>query len=106
MMAAIGAGLPVTEPGGNMVVDIGGGTTDVAVISLSGIVYSRSLRIAGNHMDEAIMNYLKRKYNLLIGERTAEQIKIEIGSAYVLDKPLIMEIKGAASSRAYPRRSP
>jgi len=81
MMAAIGVGLPVTEPGGNMVVDIGGGTTVVAVISLSGIVYSRSLRIAGNHMDEAIMNYLKRKYNLLIGERTAEQIKIEIGSA-------------------------
>ena len=79
MMAAIGAGLPVTEPGGNLVVDIGGGTTDVAVISLSGIVYSHSLRIAGNHMDEAITNYLKRKYNLLIGERTAEQIKIEIG---------------------------
>jgi len=86
MMAAIGAGLPVTAPGGNMVVDIGGGTTDVAVISLSGIVYSHSLRIAGNHMDEAITNYLKRKYNLLIGERTAEQIKIEIGSAYTLDK--------------------
>src|SRR6266446_4308605 len=77
-----------------MVVDIGGGTTDVAVISLSGIVYSRSLRIAGNHMDEAITNYLKRKYNLLIGERTAEQIKIEIGSAHTLDKPLTMEIKG------------
>ena len=94
MMAAIGAGLPVSEPGGNMVVDIGGGTTDVAVISLFGIVYSRSLRIAGNHMDEAIVNYLKRKYNLLIGERTAEQIKIEIGSAYALDKPLTMEIKG------------
>src|SRR5258708_2834792 len=94
MMAAIGAGLPVTAPGGNMVVDIGGGTTDVAVISLSGIVYSHSLRTAGNHMDEAIMNYLKRKYNLLIGERTAEQIKIDIGSAYPLDKPLTMEIKG------------
>src|SRR2546422_10035802 len=94
MMAAIGAGLPVPEPGGNMVVDIGGGTTDVAVISLFGIVYSRSLRIAGNHMDEAIVNYLKRKYNLLIGERTAEQIKVEIGSAYALDKPLTMEIKG------------
>src|SRR5438876_2581013 len=93
MMAAIGADLPVTEPGGNMVVDIGGGTTDVAVISLSGIVYSRSLRVAGNHMDEAITNYLKRKYNLLIGERTAEQIKIEIGSAYTLDKPLTIEIK-------------
>src|SRR5207249_10495301 len=94
MMAAIGAGLPVTEAGGNMVVDIGGGTTDVAVISLSGIVYSRSLRIAGNHMDEAIVNYLKRKYNLLIGERTAEQIKIKIGSAHALDEPLSMEIKG------------
>src|ERR1700755_613355 len=76
MVAAIGAGLPITEPSGNMVVDIGGGTTDVAVISLSGIVYSRSVRVAGNEMDDAIMNYLKRKYNLLIGERTAEQIKI------------------------------
>ncbi len=76
MVAAIGAGLPITEPAGNMVVDIGGGTTDVAVISLSGIVYSRSVRVAGNEMDDAIMSYLKRKYNLLIGERTAEQIKI------------------------------
>jgi rod shape-determining protein MreB len=94
MVAAIGAGLPITEPCGNMVVDIGGGTTDIAVISLSGIVYSRSVRMAGNQMDEAIMNYLKRKYNLLIGERTAEQIKIEVGSGYPLDKPLTMEIKG------------
>ena len=94
MVAAIGAGLPITEPSGNMVVDIGGGTTDIAVISLSGIVYSRSVRMAGNQMDEAIMNYLKRKYNLLVGERTAEQIKIEIGSGYPLDKPLTMEIKG------------
>ena len=94
MVAAIGAGLPITEPSGNMVVDIGGGTTDVAVISLSGIVYSRSVRVAGNEMDDAIMNYLKRKYNLLIGERTAEQIKITIGSAYPLDRPLTMEIKG------------
>jgi len=94
MVAAIGAGLPITEPSGNMVVDIGGGTTDIAVISLSGIVYSRSVRVAGNEMDEAIMHYLKRKFNLLIGERTAEQIKIEIGSAYPLDKPLSMEIKG------------
>jgi len=94
MVAAIGAGLPITEPGGNMVVDIGGGTTDIAVISLSGIVYSRSVRMAGNQMDEAITNYLKRKYNLLIGERTAEHIKIEIGSAYPLDKPLQLEIKG------------
>src|SRR5213594_3256477 len=101
MMAAIGAGLPVTEAGGNMVVDIGGGTTDVAVISLSGIVYSRSLRIAGNHMDEAITNYLKRKYNLLIGERTAEQIKI--GSAHTLDKPLTMEIKGRSLIEGRPK---
>ena len=94
MVAAIGAGLPVTEPSGNMVVDIGGGTTDVAVISLSGIVYARSVRVAGNEMDDAIMQYLKRKYNLLIGERTAEAIKITVGSAYPLDKPLTMEIKG------------
>ena len=94
MVAAIGAGLPITEPSGNMIVDIGGGTTDVAVISLSGIVYSRSVRIAGNEMDDAIMQYLKRKYNLLIGERTAEQIKIQIGSAFKLDKPLTMEVKG------------
>ncbi len=94
MVAAIGAGLPITEPSGNMVVDIGGGTTDVAVISLSGIVYSRSVRVAGNEMDDAIMQYLKRKYNLLIGERTAEMIKITVGSAYPLDRPLTMEIKG------------
>src|SRR3979490_2975120 len=82
MVAAIGAGLPITEPGGNMVVDIGGGTTDIAVISLAGIVYSRSVRMAGNQMDEAVSTYLKRKYNLLVGERTAEQIKISLGSAY------------------------
>src|SRR5437867_3677455 len=94
MMAAIGAGLPITEPSGSMIVDIGGGTTDIAVISLSGIVYSRSVRVAGNEMDEAITAYLKRKYNLLVGERTAEQVKIEIGSAYPLEKPLTMEIKG------------
>ena len=94
MVAAIGAGLPVSEPSGNMVVDIGGGTTDVAVISLSGIVYSRSVRVAGNEIDEAITQYLKRKYNLLIGERTAEMIKITIGSAFPLDEPLSMEIKG------------
>jgi rod shape-determining protein MreB and related proteins len=94
MVAAIGAGLAITEPSGNMIVDIGGGTTDVAVISLSGIVYSRSVRVAGNEMDDAIMSYLKRKYSLLIGERTAEQIKIQIGSAYPLERPLTMEIKG------------
>ncbi len=94
MVAAIGAGLPITEPSGNMIVDIGGGTTDIAVISLSGIVYSRSVRLAGNVMDDAITQYIKRKYNLLIGERTAERIKIEIGSAFPLDEPLSMEIKG------------
>src|SRR5918992_2672604 len=92
--AAIGAGLPITEPGGNMVVDIGGGTTDIAVISLGGIVYSRSLRVAGNEMDEAITHYIKRKYNLLIGERTAEAIKIELGSAFPLDEELSYEVRG------------
>jgi rod shape-determining protein MreB len=94
MAAAIGAGLPITEPSGNMIVDIGGGTTDVAVISLAGIVYSRSVRIAGNEMDEAIINYIKRKYNLLLGERTAESVKITIGSAFPLEKEETMEIKG------------
>ncbi len=94
MVAAIGAGLPITEPSGNMIVDIGGGTTDIAVISLSGIVYSRSVRVAGNEMDEAIIQYIKRKHNLLIGERTAEQIKIKIGSAAPLEERLTMEVKG------------
>ncbi|MBL8218232.1 MAG: rod shape-determining protein [Bryobacterales bacterium] len=103
MVAAIGAGLPITEPSGNMVVDIGGGTTDVAVISLSGIVYSRSVRVAGNEMDDAIMQYLKRKYNLLVGERTAEQVKVQIGSAYPLDRPLTMEIKGRNLIEGVPR---
>jgi len=103
MVAAIGAGLPITEPCGNMIVDIGGGTTDVAVISLSGIVYARSVRVAGNEMDEAIVQYLKRKYNLLIGERTAEQIKIQIGSAYPLDKPMTMEIKGRNLIQGVPK---
>ena len=103
MVAAIGAGLPITEPSGNMIVDIGGGTTDIAVISLSGIVYSRSVRVAGNEMDEAVMHYMKRKFNLLIGERTAEQIKIEIGSAYPLDKSLSMEIKGRNLIEGVPR---
>jgi len=103
MVAAIGAGLPITEPSGNMVVDIGGGTTDIAVISLSGIVYSRSVRVAGNAIDDAITQFMKRKYNLLIGERTAEQIKIQIGSAYPLDQPLSMEIKGRHLIEGVPR---
>jgi rod shape-determining protein MreB and related proteins len=94
MAAAIGAGLPITEPSGNMVVDIGGGTTDIAVISLAGIVYSKSVRVAGNEMDEAIIQYIKKKYNLLVGERSAEQIKLDIGSAYPLDEPMTLEIKG------------
>ena len=94
MAAAIGAGLPITEPSGNMVVDIGGGTTDIAVISLAGIVYSKSVRVAGNEMDESVIQYIKKKYSLLIGERTAEQIKLEIGSAFPLDEPMTMEIKG------------
>ncbi|MBN2370712.1 MAG: rod shape-determining protein [Vicinamibacteria bacterium] len=94
MAAAIGAGLPITEPSGNMVVDIGGGTTDIAVISLAGIVYSKSVRVAGNEMDEAITQYIKKKYNLLVGERSAEQIKLDIGSAFPLDEPMTLEIKG------------
>jgi rod shape-determining protein MreB len=94
MAAAIGAGLPVTEPVGNMIVDIGGGTTEVAVISLAGIVFSRSVRVGGDKMDEAIIQYIKRKYNLLIGERTAELIKITIGSAYPGDEIQTMQIKG------------
>ncbi|MDA2928021.1 rod shape-determining protein [Acidobacteria bacterium AH-259-G07] len=92
--AAIGAGLPITEPGGNLIVDMGGGTTDVAVISLSGPVYSRSVRMAGNEMDKSIIQYIKRKHSLLIGERTAEQVKITIGSAAPLEETLTMEIKG------------
>ncbi len=103
MAAAIGADLPITEPGGNMIVDIGGGTTDVAVISLSGVVIAKSVRIASNEMDEAIIQYIKKKYNLLIGERTAEQIKIKIGSAFPLDEPLEMEIKGRDLTYGIPK---
>lgn len=96
MAAAIGVGLPITEPSGNMIVDIGGGTTEVAVISLAGIVYCNSVRVAGDKIDEAIIQYVKRKYNLLIGERTAELIKISIGSAYPNpnEEEITMEIKG------------
>jgi rod shape-determining protein MreB len=106
MMAAIGAGLPITEPSGNMIVDIGGGTTDVAVISLAGTVYSRSVRIAGNEMDEAIIQYLKRKYNLLIGERTAEQVKWDLGSAHPLKDEMRMDIKGRDLVEGVPRTLP
>jgi rod shape-determining protein MreB len=94
MAAAIGAGLPITEASGSMIVDIGGGTTDIAVISLAGIVYSRSVRIAGNAMDEAIINYVKKEHDLLIGERTAEKIKMELGSAAPLSDEKEMEVKG------------
>jgi rod shape-determining protein MreB and related proteins len=94
MAAAIGAGLPITEPTSNMVVDIGGGTTEVAVISLAGIVFSKSVRVGGDKIDEAILQYVKRKYNLLIGERTAEVIKTTIGTAYPQDEPESIEVKG------------
>ena len=94
MAAAIGAGLPIDGPTGNMVVDIGGGTTDVAVISLGGIVVSQSLRVAGNKLDESLIRHIRRVYNLMIGERTAEEIKIRIGSAYRLEQEIVMEIRG------------
>ncbi len=94
MAAAIGVGLPVQDAAGNMVIDIGGGTTEVALISLSGIVFSRSVRVAGDELDEAIAQYMKRAYNLMVGERTSEEIKIKIGSAYKLEKEVTMEVKG------------
>ena len=103
MAAAIGAGLPVSEAVGNMIVDIGGGTTDIAVISMAGTVYGRSLRVAGDAMTEAIATYLKRACNLVIGEKTAEAIKIELGSAAPLDLPLTMEVKGRHVSEGVPR---
>ena len=94
MAAAIGAGLPISTPGGNMIVDIGGGTTDIAVISLGGIVASESLRVAGNRMDEVIIRCIKSSYNLMIGDRTAEDIKLRIGSAYPLEPEMTMTVKG------------
>lgn len=94
MAAAIGAGLPISNPGGNLVVDIGGGTTDIAVISLDGIVISSSIRLGGNRMDEAIAKHVKTKYSLLIGDRTAEEIKIKIGSAYPLQAEMTLEVRG------------
>jgi rod shape-determining protein MreB len=101
--AAVGADLPISEPTGNMIVDIGGGTTDIAVISLNGIVFNHSIRIAGNEMDEAVIQYIKRKYNLLIGEKTAELVKMQIGSAYPLDEPITMEIKGRDLREGIPK---
>ena len=104
MAAAIGVGLPVEEPCGSFIIDIGGGTTEMAVISLGGVVITKSLRIAGNEMDEAIIEYLKKKYNLLIGERTAEEIKMKIGSAFKLDEELEMEVHGRSLVEGLPKQ--
>ena len=103
MAAAIGAGLPIANATGNMIIDIGGGTTNIAVISMAGVVYGRSLRTAGDDLDAAILQYMKRKHNLLIGERTAEQIKIDIGSAAPLEKTLFMDVKGRHVADGVPR---
>ncbi len=101
--AAIGAGLPITEPSGNMVVDVGGGTTDIAVISLGGIVYSESVKVAGDQMDSAIINHVKREHNLLIGEHMAERVKLGIGSAYPLEEKAQMMVKGRDLVSGIPR---
>ena len=103
MAAAIGAGMPIMESSGNMIVDIGGGTTDIAVISLGGIVHGKTVRVAGSEMDEAIIQYIKKKHNLLIGERTAEQIKMEVGSAYGLDEQMTIEVKGRHQIEGRPK---
>lgn len=103
MAAAIGAGLPVEEPTGSMIVDIGGGTSEVAVISLGGIVTSKSIRVGGDEIDEAIINYIKKSYNLMIGERTAEDIKVNIGSAYLLEQEDKMEIRGRDLVKGLPK---
>src|SRR5437867_4333009 len=101
--SAIGVGLPVHEPAGNMIVDIGGGTCEIAIISLAGIVFSRSLRVGGDEFDETIVAHMKRAYNLMIGERTAEEIKIRIGSAFPLEQELTMEVKGRDLSAGLPK---
>ncbi|MGA2052027.1 MAG: rod shape-determining protein [Opitutales bacterium] len=103
MAAAIGVGLPIEEPAANMIVDIGGGTTEVAIISLAGVVYSKSIRVGGDEMDNAIINYMKRAYNLMIGERTAEEIKITVGSAYPLEQELTIEVRGRDSVAGLPK---
>jgi rod shape-determining protein MreB and related proteins len=103
MAAAVGAGLPITDPIGSMIIDIGGGTTDIAVISMAGVVYGRSLRLAGDDLDSAIIQYMRKAHNLLIGERTAEQIKCDIGSAIPLEKTLFREVKGRHVSEGVPR---
>lgn len=103
MAAAIGAGLPITEPCGSMILDIGGGTTEIAIISMKGIVFSRSLRVGGDKMDEAIVNYVKRRYNILIGERTAEQIKIAVGSVLPTGDNLSIEVRGRDLVQGVPK---
>ncbi len=103
MAAAIGVGLPVEEPAANMIVDIGGGTTEVAIISLAGVVYAKSIRVGGDELDAAIINYMKRAYNLLIGERTGEEIKLRIGSANTLDEEMTIEVKGRDSVAGLPK---
>jgi len=105
MAAAIGAGLPIHEPTGNMVVDIGGGTSEVAVISLGGIVTSQSIRVGGDELDEALVAYVKKEFQLALGERTAEEIKIQLGSAFPLEEELRAEIRVATSSQVYRRPS-
>jgi len=103
MAAAIGVGLPIQEPTANMIVDVGGGTTEVALISLAGVVYSKSIRVGGDELDSAIVNYMKRAYNLTIGERTAEEIKLKVGSAFPLEQELTMEVKGRDSVAGLPK---
>jgi len=103
LAAAIGAGLPISTPGGNMIVDIGGGTTDIAVISLNGRVLSKSVRVGGNKMDEVIQRHIKTKYSLMIGDRTAEEIKTKIGSAYPLEQELVLEVRGPDLSAGLPK---
>ncbi len=106
LAAAIGANIPISGPSGNMIIDIGGGTTEIAVIALGGIVVSESVRVGGNRLDEAIASYIRRKYNLMIGERTAEEVKIRIGSALPLSEPLQMEVKGRDLIAGLPRTIP
>jgi rod shape-determining protein MreB len=101
--AAIGVGLPIEEPTANMIVDIGGGTTEVAIISLSGVVYTKSIRVGGDELDAAIISYMKRAYNLMIGERTAEEIKVRVGSAAPLDEEITLEVKGRDSVAGLPK---
>ncbi|HEY0443819.1 MAG TPA: rod shape-determining protein, partial [Candidatus Limnocylindrales bacterium] len=103
LAAAIGANVPISGPSGNMVIDIGGGTSEIAVIALGGIVVSTSLRVGGNKFDEAIASFIKRRYNMVVGERTAESVKIEVGSALILEKPLTMQVRGRDQVSGLPR---